>query len=212
MNQELNVFIRESLAKGLSKEKIKEVLQRANWQPDEIEQAMAHFADVDFPLPVPKRKPYLSAREAFLYLLVFLTLYISAFNFGSLIFSFINRAFPDIISGYNYPGPIGNTDISFALASLIIGFPVYLLLSSYLSRRVKKDPEIRTSKVRKWLTYLTLFLTAGVIIGDFIALLNQLFGGELSTRFFLKFLTVLVIAVVIFLYYLSDLKKEEKEA
>ena len=106
MNQELNVFIRESLTKGLSKEKIKEVLQRANWQPDEIEQAMAHFADVDFPLPVPKRKPYLSAREAFLYLLVFLTLYISAFNFGSLIFSFINRAFPDIISGYNYPGPI----------------------------------------------------------------------------------------------------------
>ena len=95
---------------------------------------------------------------------------------------------------------------------MIIGFPVYLLLSSYLSRRVKKDPEIRTSKVRKWLTYLTLFLTAGVIIGDFIALLNQLFGGELSTRFFLKFLTVLVIAVVIFLYYLSDLKKEEKEA
>ncbi len=208
MNHELNEFIRTALSKGLSRDKIKEVLLKASWPEDEVSKALSYFADVDFPLPVPRRKPYMSAREAFLYLLMFLTLYVSAFSFGALIYEFINKAFPDTINAYGQT--FSRTAINNYLASLIIAFPIYMWISGMMNKKIKKDADVRGSKVRKWLTYLTLFITAGVIIGDLITLLNRLFNGELTTRFGLKFLTVLVIAGVIFLYYLSDLRKEEK--
>jgi len=208
MSTELNEFIRAALGKGLSRPKIKEVLLEAKWQEDDIEQSLRYFADIDFPLPVPRRKPYMSAREAFLYLLMFLTLYVSAFSFGALIYEFVNRAFPDTITAYGTN--FSRSSVNTYLASLIIAFPIYMWISSMMTRKIKKDADVRGSKVRKWLTYLTLFLTAGVIIGDLITLLTRLFNGELTTRFGLKFLTVLVIAGVIFLFYLSDLRKEEK--
>ena len=209
MESELHSFIKDSLAKGLAKDKIREVLLQANWQPDEVDAALNHYADVSFPVAVPKRKPYLSAREAFMYLLTFLTLYISAFQFGSLIFYFINRAFPDLLSGAPYyDNAAGVGAIRWQLASIIIAFPLYLWISSLLARRAGQTKE---SRVRKWLTYLTLFVAAGIIIGDLIALISNLLGGELTPRFALKVLTVGAIAGAIFGYYLTDLRKEEKE-
>ena len=76
---------------------------------------------------------------------------------------------------------------------------------------IKRDPSKRASKVRKWLTYMTLFVAAGVIIGDLTALVYGLLGGELSLRFALKALTVGFIAGGIFGYYLWDLRQEERE-
>ena len=77
---------------------------------------------------------------------------------------------------------------------------------------MKKDPEKRSSKVRKWLTYITLFIAAGIIIGDLITVVTGLLAGELTMRFILKALIVLVIAATIFGYYLWSLRQEEKES
>ncbi len=208
MESELHSFIKDSLAKGLAKDKIHEVLLQANWQADEVDVALNHYADVNFPIAVPRRKPYLSAREAFMYLLTFLTLYISAFQFGSLIFYFINRALPDAANAAYYGQISGVGAIRWQLASIIIAFPLYMWISSLLAKRSNQTKE---SRVRKWLTYLTLFVAAGVIIGDLIALISGFLGGELTMRFILKVITVGAIAGAIFGYYLTDLRKEEKE-
>lgn len=211
MESELHLFIKEALAKGLAKDKIKEVLLQANWQEQEISEALNHYADVSFPVAVPKRKPYLSAREAFMYLLTFLTLYLSAYNIGALIFQFINRAFPDATrASYAFGADFEAGVIRFAIASLLIAFPIYLGLTMYLQKRASKNPEARVSRVRKWLTYLTLFFTAGVMIGDLIALINNLLAGDITMRFILKFITVFAISGLIFWYYLTDLRAEEK--
>ncbi len=212
MESELHSFIKDSLDKGLAKDKIREVLLQANWEVIEVDTALNHYADIDYPIAVPKRKPYMSAREAFLYLLTFITLYVSAFNFGALIYQFINKNFHDVVrqvAAVN-DGIVDPVAIRFSLASLIIAFPIYLWLSIVLNKSAAKNPEARGSRVRKWLTYLTLFIAAGTIIGDLIALLNRLLAGDTTMRFGLKFLTVLVIAGVIFYYYLTDLRKEEK--
>ena len=92
-----------------------------------------------------------------------------------------------------------------------VAFPLYVWLTSLTRKGVTKDPDKKGSKIRKWLTYITLFVAAGVIIGDLITLLYNLLGGELTLRFTLKVLTVLLIAGIIFGYYLWDLRKEEKE-
>jgi len=95
MNQELHSFVKDSLEKKQSRTAIQEALLQAGWQEQEIAKALNSFAEIDFPVPVPKRKPYLAAREAFLYLVSFITLYITAFSFGALLFSFIDIWFPD---------------------------------------------------------------------------------------------------------------------
>jgi hypothetical protein len=208
MTNDIQSFVRESLSRKISRNDIRKALHEANWQDDEIETALGAYADVDFPVPVPRRRPYLSAREAFIYLLLFVCLYLSAYNFGSLLFNFINRWIPDL---QNY----GNTDVNgvrMSVASLIVAFPLYLWLTSIMLKAIRKDSEKKSSKIRKWLTYITLFVAAGVIIGDLITLLFNLLGGELTLRFMLKVLTVLLIAGLIFGYYLWDLRKEEKEA
>ncbi len=207
MTSDLHAFVKESLAAKIPREKIRAVLRDAKWQDDEINAALELYADVDFPVPVPKRKPYLSAREAFIYLVLFLCLYISAFSFGSLLFDFVNRWVPDAL----HPSSTDLSSIRMAVASLIVAFPLYLWLSTVMAKAIRRDPDKKGSKIRKWLTYITLFVAAGVIIGDLITLLYNLLGGELTLRFTLKVLAVLLIAGLTFGYYLWDLRKEEKE-
>lgn len=210
VNDELQDFIREALAQHHSREEIEGVLTEAGWPADQIAKAIGGFAAIDFPLPVPKPSPYLSAREAFLYLVLFTTLYISAYNLGSVIFQFIYRAFPDPALGAPDADFISYT-LRWSVSSLIVAFPVFLFVSYLIDRAIKLDPAKRASKIRKWLTYMTLFIAGGTIIGDLIALVFNLLGGELTIRFFLQVLTVGVIAGSIYGYYLLDLRREEKE-
>lgn len=212
MANELQPFVKEALSKGLSHKEIQNALLKAHWQEDEIQAALDEYMVSDFPIPVPKRKPYLSAREAFLYLVMFLTLYISAISYGSLLFAFVNRWFPDILNGYIYSFDATLSTVRNATASLIITFPIFLFVSWFLRRTLQRYPEKRGSKVRKWLTYITLFIAAGVMIGDLITLVNYLLSGGLTTRFLLKVLIVLIIAGTIFGHYLWDLRKEERES
>ena len=212
MNSEIQRFVRESLLKGQSRSAIKEALLSAGWQQDEVDNAISAYAESSFPVPVPKRKPYLSAREAFMYLVLFLTLYISAVSFGTLIFQYTNRWLPDPVEGrYDYYFDGIRQTIRWSTSALVIAYPVFLWLSTLLAKAVKQDPDKRGSKVRKWLTYITLFVAAGVIIGDLITLVYNLLGGELTLRFIIKTITVGSIAGVIFGYYLWDLRSEEKE-
>ena len=209
MNQELTSFVKEALAKGSSRKDIEKVLKAAGWESDEIKTSLDQYADVTFSIPVPRRKPYLNAREAFLYLVLFMTLYISAFSFGTLIFQFINRWLPDVLQGGYMDSSIADA-IRLSTSSLVIAFPVFYYVSWILHKASERDPDKRSSKIRKWLTYITLFITAGVIIGDSITLGYNLLGGELTLRFTLKVLTIGAIAGTIFGYYLWDLRKEEK--
>ncbi len=209
MNQELTSFVKEALAKGSSRKDIEKVLKAAGWESDEIKTSLDQYADVTFSIPVPRRKPYLNAREAFLYLVLFMTLYISAFSFGTLIFQFINRWLPDVLQGGYMDSSIADA-IRLSTSSLVIAFPVFYYVSWILHKASERDPDKRSSKIRKWLTYITLFITAGVIIGDSITLVYNLLGGELTLRFTLKVLTIGAIAGTIFGYYLWDLRKEEK--
>src|SRR3989344_1912785 len=206
MSNELYVFVKEALEKGQNRASIQQALVRAGWQEEEVQKALASFAEVDFPVPVPKPKPYLQAREAFLYLISFITLYTTAISFGILVFAFISKFFPDPVS-YEFSSPRGLTT---ALASIIIAFPLYLFMMWRLAKAAVKDPERRQSKVGKWLTYITLVIAAGIIIGDLIAVLSSLLSGELTARFVLKAFTILAITGSIFGYYLWSLQREEK--
>ena len=208
---ELQGFVKDGLGRGLERSALHAALRQAGWEEEQVKAALAEYSEVTFPIPVPRPRPYLSAREAFLYLVLFTTLYVSAINLGSLFFQFVNLAIPDYSTGYVQSQESIRSSLRWAVSSLIVAFPVFLFVASIVSREVRQDPAKRASRVRKWLTYLTLFLASGVIIGDLIALLNDVLGGELTMRFFLKALVVGTISAGIFLYYLRDLRRADQE-
>lgn len=209
--QELELFVREALLRGQSKEAIAQALGKAGWTPDQTRGVLDTYADVGFPVPVPRPRASLSAREAFLYLVLFATLYFAAWNLGSLLFDLINHVWPDP-AVQRYEVLRLGSEIRWSTAALIIAFPVFVFMSRLITREVAKHPIKRLSPVRRWLTYLTLFIAAAVLIGDMTTLVYNLLGGELSTRFLLKVLVAAVIAGSVFGYYLYDLRREEGEA
>jgi hypothetical protein len=204
---ELSVFIGEALRKEIPRDRIREVLLKAGWQQEQAQRALDEYAEIDFPIPVPKPKPYLSAREAFFYLLLFVTLYVSAFNFGNLLFIFIDQAVPDPAQPSAELWLIDS--IRGAVSSLVVAFPLFLYLSRKIARELLSTPAGKASGVRRWLTYLTLFIASCIILGDVSVLLYNLLGGELTLRFILKALVVGGIAGTILLYYLRGLRREE---
>jgi hypothetical protein len=208
-DDDLNGFVREALQRNVPRAQIEEVLIRAGWRDEQVRRALASYADVPFPVPVPRPRPYLSAREAFLYLVLFTALYISAFNLGSLLFTFIERALPD--ASRSIGEDWFRNSLRWAVANLLVAFPLFVWLTTFMQRAIARDPLRRASRIRKWLTYLTLFLGAGVLIGDLIALVNGVLSGELTLRFVLKVAVVAAIAGTVFGYYLADLRQDEQE-
>jgi hypothetical protein len=211
VNEELAGFVREALARRVPRAEIEQVLQRGGWTNEQTRAALDAFVDIDFPLPVPRARPYLSAREAFQYLVLFATLYTSAYYLGSLVFDVINYVLPDPSRSLIEYSEYTRSSIRWAVSALIVAFPVFLYTSWLTGRAIQKDPVKRLSKIRRWLTYVTLFIAATVLIGDVTTLIYNLLGGELTMRFVLKVVTVALIAGTAFTYYLGDLRIDEQE-
>ncbi len=145
-------------------------------------------------------------RDLFLHLLAIVTLYWSSISFVTLIWQFINRFLPDVLDYYSADYSLSL--IRFAVSALIIVFPVFILVSWFLNKIYVKESAVRESKIRKWLIYLTLFITSLVIIGDLIFVINTFLGGEITARFILKALSIILVAGLIFGYYLNDVRRE----
>ena len=208
-NRELHLFLKEGLDRGIEREKLEQALCAADWPKDQVRDAMSRFAETEFPIAVPCPKPYLTALEAFVYLVLFSTLFISAFSLGSLVFQFINRAYPDPAIEPTYAVIASRQAIRWSISLLVAAFPVFVYTTWTNEKAVQRDPSRRRSKVRRWLTYLTLFVAASILIGDVTSIVYSFLGGEMTTRFALKVITVGVIAASVFGYFHLDLRKEE---
>ena len=206
---ELELFVRESLSRGQNRDAIRQALAAAGWSEEQTRGVLDGYDDVDFPVPVPKPRASLSAKEAFQYLVLVATLYFSAYHLGSLLFDLINQALPDPAAPSR---SLFGDSMRFSVSALVIAFPVFAWMSHRLGIDVARNPIKRLSPVRRWLTYLTLFIAAGILIGDMTSLVYNLLGGEATLRFLCKVGVVAMIAGGIFYYYMHDLRREEVDA
>jgi hypothetical protein len=212
VNEELLGFVREALTRGVPRTDLESALRTAGWPPPAVQDALGSFADAGLSMPVPRPRPSLEAREAFLYLVLFGTLYVAAFNLGSLLFDLINYWLPDPsrqpsgVPAHVYAAQA----IRWSSSALIVATPVFLAMTALTAREIRRDPIKRASKVRRALTYATLLIAAVVLIGDVTTLVYNVLGGELTTRFLLKVLVVAAIAASGFGYYLATLRADEK--
>ncbi len=141
-----------------------------------------------------------TVRDVFLHLLSIVALYLTSFAFGQLLFSVINLYFPDVLSysGYEYES------LRFSLATIIVVLPFYFFVTRFLVR-VRQSENYQDVRIRKWLIYLTLSLAAIAIVSDLVTLLYWLLDGDITIRFVLKVIAVLLIAAVVFYYYFWEL-------
>lgn len=148
------------------------------------------------------QKPKTTPMDFFLNLGAIAALYFLVINLIQLVFQAIDFAFPRTPEAVGYI-----PDVSFPIAALIIGFPLYLVLINIVARGEAVDPTKKELPVRKWLAFLTLFVAGAAIVIDIIILLTAfLRGEEITVGFMLKVLAALVLAGTIFGYYLSDLR------
>jgi hypothetical protein len=210
MDRSLAAFIDHARTKGMDHATIRMLLLSAGWKEKDIARALTAQA-LDVPIPTPPDMG--GARETFLHLLTCAALYTAVSYALTLIFSYIELQLPDLATT-----PYGQLQseadravIPVAMAAVFVAFPLLVWLSSTLVREMKTSPDKARSSVRRWLTYLTLFLAAGLMVVDVITLVAFLLQGELSTRFLLKVAAVLIVGGAVFFYYFKSLKMSPEE-
>lgn len=145
-------------------------------------------------------------RDVFLQLFNIVTFYLSVIGFIMLYIQYIEALFPDKLN-YYFTGI--SSSVRVASSILFIAIPTYLISGWLLAKDIIAIPEKKELKLRKWLTYFTLFISAITIIIDLMIFVYHFLNGELTMRFFLKVLVVLIVAGAVFGYYLWDLKRKE---
>jgi len=150
-----------------------------------------------------------STPEIFANFLSFILLSIVATALGVLYFQVVNKYFPDLLAGLSSGRSIRfrTTAVHSSIAALIVGFPLYLWMLWFWFKSFRNKPAKQESLLTKWLTYVVLLIAAVLIVGDLITIIFKLLQGELGTRFFLKALTILVIAGFIFAFYFLERKR-----
>ncbi|TSC57930.1 MAG: hypothetical protein Greene041679_212 [Parcubacteria group bacterium Greene0416_79] len=154
-------------------------------------------------------RPKTTPKDFFLQLGIMAALYVSAISLINLLFQTINYAFPDKLAYYGDPYSSG---IRWAIACLIIIFPLFLLLSRFSAKEFAREPLKRDLPIRRWLVYLTLFVAGIAVVVDLIALVNTFLSGEITVRFAFKVLTVLGVAGGVFGCFIYDLRNKERAA
>jgi len=147
-------------------------------------------------------------KDFFVFIGAMAALYASAVSLINLLFEIINASFPDPLS-FSYDN--FSSGMRWSIASLIIVFPVYIFLSWFINKDLAANFLKKNLGIRKWLTYLTLFVAGVAIITDLIMLINTFLGGEITARFAFKILAVLIVAGTVFVYYFYDLKRDVEQ-
>lgn len=153
-------------------------------------------------------KPKMSVKDFFLNLGAIVALYTVVVSLLNLLFTVINVAYPQVSNGYNYYS-YGSQSISWPVAILIIFFPILILLMWLLEKDYSIDPEKKNLALRKWLSYITLFVSGMTLAVDLVMVLYYFIDGqELTVGFLLKVASVLVVSLAVFMYYISDIRNK----
>jgi hypothetical protein len=206
-------YVQGRVKAGLSKPQIKDELLAVGWSEEEADGAYRDgLVALGIPLPSAEDRPTLARQSSTVDIVInffsFILLGIVAIALGTLYFQVINHAFPDPLAAMH--GQVDrfiNQIIHHAIASLVIGFPLYVVSMRFWFRRFHADEGRVESRLTKWLTYILLLVASVTIVGDLITVLYKLLQGEISVRFLLKALTILTIAGLVFGFYFLERRK-----
>lgn len=211
VDADLVSFLGEAKSQGLSDEFTVSLLEHNGWSQRRIYRAFSAYYARQFASPMPTRAGGAeAARDAFFYLLNFITLSFWTIALGQIGYIAIAHAFPDAAAPATYQSL--RDQISWQLATVLVTFPIFVLVHSRIRRELSQRPDLYDSGVRKWLTYLALVLAALVVLSDGVWFVQALLRGELTIRFLLDSIVLLVLGGGIFGYYLLTIDPPAAQA
>lgn len=148
--------------------------------------------------------PKVTPKDFFLWLGAMAALYASTVAFVALVFDYINAAFPETLQYYS--GDPYSAGMSYEMASLIVLLPLFLVLMRVIRHSIANDETRDDIWVRRWALFLTLFIAGATLAADLITLIMYFLNGDVTMRFALKALVVLLVAGAGFLHFLADLR------
>lgn len=155
-----------------------------------------------------KTSTHTSARDVFSYLLLVSMFVVSMVNILAILFQIINLKFPE---GYDFWTMDGVLEgLRGHISSIVIAWPVTVGMYVVVGKDLRANTEKRNTWIRKWLLHLLLFVSAVTVIISLITLINIFLNGELTIRFALKILSVLMVSVGVFAYQRWDLLRDPK--
>lgn len=148
----------------------------------------------------------------FLCLGVLITLITSVVSFLNLVFDTLDKRFPDVLnSTYQYGySTYDYESIRMSLATLIIFFPIFIIVSYFWRKYSKIDIGSIDEMFKKWVIYIILFLSSLVVVIDLVTLLRYFIAGEITSRFILKVVAVLIVAILVGLRHICLLRNIEE--
>lgn len=133
-----------------------------------------------------------------------LSLYVSIGALIGLLFGIITVLYPDPAQyAWEYEGAAST--IRSTIAILIVFFPTYVMLTRFVNN-IRRTEQGTYLTLTRWLIYISLLIGGGVLLGDLVATLMGFLNGELTIRFVLKALSVLIVVGAAFAYYLADVR------
>lgn len=154
-------------------------------------------------------KPFNAAKFTFLYLTHLVSLVFAAISFGMIIFQAINKFVHDPADFYSTM--FQQELLKFGIAALLVFAPVYFVVSRFIFKALFTGEIKRDSSLRRWLTYLILFVSFLVFASYLVSFIINFLNGELTLKFIFKVITVLIIAATIFGFYFYDITRKETE-
>jgi len=196
--EKLQEFVQTSMVLGKSSDEIRSALVAQGWQKDEIESALASFARLEGFPPVPRPAPSY-AKDAFLSLVTFFSLGMFVFYFGSLGFDALTLLWPPPEPGWDPQWTV--RDLKIDIVGTLFAGVIWAVLTWRWHKSSGADVARRLSPVRKWLTSLTLVVSAIAVIGDVFVILRGIILREGQPTDIFKGLVVLAVSAAAFFYY-----------
>ena len=208
-NPDLEKYIATARAQNATNDQIKQQLVQSGWVESEVSEALNPQPSGAPNLPPPP-VPRFGMWVAFQYIILFISLYISATALGGLLHTAVDRIFQDRINQYSYGSTINSYLLNFYLAFLIVGFPIFAYLFITLKRQVIKNPAIKNITSRKVLIYITLVGTFLIMVGHLIGTLMSFLSGSIALSSIFHLGVTFLIAGSIFGYLLLAVKEDRK--
>lgn len=140
---------------------------------------------------------------------MFLALGFLASGIGSILFQIINATIPNPFEPQSVYAEMSVQSImKYGIASTLIAGPFYFTLLHFINTSLRRGAITTHSSVRKWLTYIILFIAAATILGDLVTFVWSALDGDLPLRFILKVLSILAIAGSIFGFSFWDMRRD----
>lgn len=151
------------------------------------------------------------AFHLFLYLSSFFSLAFLIAGLLTTLFQFVNKYIPDTALGQDpyAVSAFDDSSLKVGISMLFIASLVYFVVARLINKKLGKGEIRPDSVVRKFITYIALFILVAISIGSLATLFYNYLTGELTSNSFGKIIAFFVVNGYFAYFYFWEIRRKE---